>query len=104
MSKEFEVGDEVCVSSGYGPSTHKLTVTRKLKRYIECDDGSKWNLNGQRYGGSKDPWSVAYLRHWGEDNDRALLLWRVNGMWSRKCKSLSLDQLKRIAVVLKEVT
>jgi len=55
---ELEVGQELLVDSshGWGGSMSIITITRVLKKYVECSNGKKYNLNLRERGVEGTRW------------------------------------------------
>ena len=64
---QFTLGQEVTIVGEYCPK--KRTITRIMKRFIECSDGTKWDHNGYSYPKSRSVWNTSNrLEPWGEQH------------------------------------
>ena len=54
----FKVGQQLLVdnSHGWGGSMEIITITRVLKKYVECDNGAKFNYNLRERGVETGRW------------------------------------------------
>jgi len=75
VSEKFKEGSKVTVMRGRDP-TAIYTVTRRLKRYFETSDGSKWDMHGRSYPRPTGLYYVgrSYLVVWGPEHSEQLKL------------------------------
>ena len=69
MQKPFEVGDKVAVVTRGAVAPDMYRVARVMKRFVELDDGSRWNLQGGPYPATD--WPHQRIAHWTDRHTRA---------------------------------
>ena len=91
-------GAVVAVLSGF-TSDHvtRRTVARVLKRYLELDDGSKWDFSGYGYGRSRGSYYPSRIEPWAAKHDVTLKRQRFRVMWDAVKPGLLTDEQIREA-------
>ena len=76
VEEKFKEGDKVTVMHGRAPAA-VFTVARRLKRYFETQDGSKWDPSGRAYPRPTSVWGYggrSYLVPWNPEHSEQLKL------------------------------
>lgn len=100
---EFKEGDKVIMYENGAPIRGRI-VKRVMKRFIELNDDSKWDLAGHPY--PMMAWSTKMIRPATPERvlelKRRSVVARIAGMTFKEWDALSVDQLDRINSILKE--
>ena len=104
------VGDKLAVFGGYSRSAPSkiVTVQKVLKQYVECDDGSKWDLHGWRRP-RENGYSHSHVERYREEHGQAIRRERLvieirnwaDGLGRERGKDVTLETLEAVAAAAK---